>query len=133
MRPHELPRFLAPAGGQAVPAVETLHLVALHERPQRPSAEQVDFFRRAPFTGEDIMVELREIFVTHYHADHYLGLPGMLKTFALRGVTVSYATASFVRGTAASLAASTAPRVEVKGTLSTDRTRLEATTVKFED
>ena len=31
------------------------------------------------------LLELREIFVTHYHADHYLGLPGMLKTFALRG------------------------------------------------
>src|SRR5881227_1402965 len=30
------------------------------------------------------LIELREIFVTHYHADHYLGLPGMLKTFALR-------------------------------------------------
>jgi len=29
---------------------------------QRPSAEQVDFFRRAPFAGDDIMVELREIF-----------------------------------------------------------------------
>ena len=31
------------------------------------------------------MIDLREIFLTHYHADHYLGLPGMLKTFALRG------------------------------------------------
>jgi ribonuclease Z len=31
------------------------------------------------------LVELQEIFMTHYHADHYLGLPGMLKTFALRG------------------------------------------------
>src|SRR2546430_14558827 len=31
------------------------------------------------------LVELREIFVSHFHADHYLGLPGMLKTFALRG------------------------------------------------
>jgi ribonuclease Z len=31
------------------------------------------------------LVELREIFFTHYHADHFLGLPGMLKTFALRG------------------------------------------------
>ena len=31
------------------------------------------------------LVELREVFVTHYHADHYLGLPGMMKTFALRG------------------------------------------------
>jgi ribonuclease Z len=31
------------------------------------------------------LIEVREIFLTHYHADHYLGLPGMLKTFALRG------------------------------------------------
>ena len=29
--------------------------------------------------------DLEEIFFTHFHADHYLGLPGMLKTFALRG------------------------------------------------
>lgn len=29
--------------------------------------------------------DLEEIFLTHYHADHFLGLPGMLKTFALRG------------------------------------------------
>jgi ribonuclease Z len=28
--------------------------------------------------------ELDEIFLTHFHADHYLGLPGMLKTFGLR-------------------------------------------------
>jgi ribonuclease Z len=28
--------------------------------------------------------DLEEVFLTHYHADHYLGLPGMLKTFALR-------------------------------------------------
>src|SRR5436190_5286226 len=31
------------------------------------------------------LVELREVFISHFHADHYLGLPGMLKTFALRG------------------------------------------------
>jgi ribonuclease Z len=29
--------------------------------------------------------DLQEIFLTHFHADHFLGLPGMLKTFALRG------------------------------------------------
>ncbi len=29
--------------------------------------------------------ELEEMFLTHFHADHFLGVPGMLKTFALRG------------------------------------------------
>ncbi len=29
--------------------------------------------------------DLEEIFLTHFHGDHFLGLPGMLKTFALRG------------------------------------------------
>ena len=28
--------------------------------------------------------DLEEVFLTHFHADHYLGLPGMLKTFSLR-------------------------------------------------
>jgi ribonuclease Z len=31
------------------------------------------------------LLELREVCLTHYHADHYLGLPGMLKTYSLRG------------------------------------------------
>ncbi len=31
------------------------------------------------------LVDLEEVYLTHLHADHYLGLPGMLKTFQLRG------------------------------------------------
>jgi ribonuclease Z len=30
------------------------------------------------------LTELTEVFVTHFHADHWLGLPGLLKTFDLR-------------------------------------------------
>ncbi|HKH15187.1 MAG TPA: ribonuclease Z [Solirubrobacterales bacterium] len=29
------------------------------------------------------LVQLDEIYLTHYHADHYLGLPGLLKTYDL--------------------------------------------------
>jgi ribonuclease Z len=31
------------------------------------------------------LADLEHVFITHYHADHFLGLPGMLKTFSLRG------------------------------------------------
>ena len=31
------------------------------------------------------LVDLHDVFLSHFHADHFLGLPGMLKSFALRG------------------------------------------------
>src|SRR5579884_404859 len=31
------------------------------------------------------LADLTEVYLTHFHADHWLGLPGMLKTFDLRG------------------------------------------------
>lgn len=31
------------------------------------------------------LADLTEIYLTHFHTDHWLGLPGMLKTFDLRG------------------------------------------------
>ncbi len=33
------------------------------------------------------LAELDAVFITHFHADHWLGLPGMLKSFALRDRT----------------------------------------------
>jgi ribonuclease Z len=30
------------------------------------------------------LADLDDVFITHFHADHWLGLPGMLKSFALR-------------------------------------------------
>jgi ribonuclease Z len=30
------------------------------------------------------LVDVDSVFITHFHADHWLGLPGMLKSFALR-------------------------------------------------
>src|ERR1700730_17182643 len=30
------------------------------------------------------LIDLDSVFITHFHADHWLGLPGMLKSFALR-------------------------------------------------
>jgi ribonuclease Z len=30
------------------------------------------------------LVDLERVFISHFHADHFLGLPGLLKTFSLR-------------------------------------------------
>src|SRR5919109_4591576 len=35
--------------------------------------------------GSTGIVQLDALFLTHYHADHYLGVPGLLKTYDLQG------------------------------------------------
>ena len=60
------------------------------------------------------------------------GVDATAKTFVLRGVKVSFAgSVSFQRGTEAQLV--DGAKVEVKGTLSADRSTLTATLIKFED
>jgi len=39
--------------------------------------------QRQLLTSSIGLVDLREVFLTHFHADHYLGLPGLLKTYDL--------------------------------------------------
>ena len=51
---------------------------------RRPAARRLRGGHSAPADALGRSVELEEVFITHFHADHVLGLPGMLKTFALR-------------------------------------------------
>src|SRR5690242_12217130 len=60
-----LPAFLLRAGGERV-------LFDCGEGTQRQLTRSIG------------LLDMEAIFITHFHADHWLGLPGMLKSFALR-------------------------------------------------
>ena len=60
-----LPAVLVRRGGDRI-------LFDCGEGPQRQLVQSVG------------LTELTEVFLTHFHADHWLGLPGLLKTFDLR-------------------------------------------------
>lgn len=60
-----LPAILIRRGGEAI-------LIDCGEGTQRQLIKSVG------------LIELDSVWITHFHADHWLGLPGMLKSFALR-------------------------------------------------
>ncbi len=81
----DLSLFFAGTGGSVPTARRGLPAIAAARR-RRPAS--CSTAARAPSASSLRSVglpELDAIFLTHYHADHWLGLPGMLKTFDLRG------------------------------------------------
>ena len=90
-------------------------------------------------TANDGVIIATKVSIEDEHEDALKGfeLHGLIelletggKTFVLRGVTVSYGGSTFTHGIEADLA--NGRRVEVKGSLSTDGTRIEAKTIIFE-
>src|SRR5580765_5792641 len=92
-----------PVGSRIPSAAVELDLVFLGTSAAAPTAERATSATLIRRGGERVLVDcgegtqrqllrsdvglvdLEHVFLTHFHADHYLGLPGMLKTFALRG------------------------------------------------
>ena len=75
--------FLGTAG--SMPTARRAHGILLRRGGERLLFDCGEGTQRQLMRSDVGLAELREILLTHYHADHYLGLPGMLKTFALRG------------------------------------------------
>src|SRR4051794_27646626 len=75
--------FLGPAGSSP-PAARGLPATLIRRGGERLLFDCGEGTQRQLLQSTGL-VDLEEIFLTHYHADHFLGLPGMMKTFGLRG------------------------------------------------
>jgi ribonuclease Z len=80
----DLSIFFAGTGGSIPTARRGLPAVLLRRGGDRILFDCGEGTQRQ-LVGSVGLVELDGVFLTHFHADHWLGLPGMLKTFDLRG------------------------------------------------
>ena len=80
----DLSIFFAGTGGSIPTARRGLPAVLLRRGGDRILFDCGEGTQRQ-LVGSVGLVELDAVFLTHFHADHWLGLPGMLKTFELRG------------------------------------------------
>ena len=80
----DLSLFFAGTGGSVPTARRGLPAMLLRRGGDRVLFDCGEGTQRQ-LVGSVGLADLTEIFLTHFHSDHWLGLPGMLKTFDLRG------------------------------------------------
>src|SRR6201986_411494 len=80
----ELSIFFAGTGGSIPTAPRGLPSILLRRGGDRILVDCGEGTQRQLVSSVGL-ADLTEILLTHFHADHWLGLPGMLKTFDLRG------------------------------------------------
>src|SRR5271154_6167716 len=80
----DLSLFFAGTGGSVPSARRGLPAVLIRRGGERLLFDCAEGTQRQLMRSTLGLPDLEEIYLTHYHADHTLGLPGMLKTFALR-------------------------------------------------
>lgn len=79
----DLSLFFAGTGGSVPTARRGLPAVLLRRGGERLLFDCGEGTQRQLLRSTGL-ADLDDVFFTHYHADHWLGLPGMLKTFDLR-------------------------------------------------
>ncbi|MBV8429725.1 MAG: ribonuclease Z [Solirubrobacterales bacterium] len=80
----DLSVFFAGTGGSIPTAVRGLPAILVRRGGERILFDCGEGTQRQLVQSVGL-ADLDEIFLTHFHADHWLGLPGLLKTFDLRG------------------------------------------------
>jgi ribonuclease Z len=80
----DLSVFFAGTGGSIPTAARGLPALLVRRGGERILFDCGEGTQRQ-LVGSVGLADLDDVFLTHFHADHWLGLPGLLKTFDLRG------------------------------------------------
>src|ERR1700761_5344490 len=80
----DLSVFFAGTGGSIPTAARGLPALLVRRGGERILFDCSEGTQRQ-LVGSVGLADLDDVFLTHFHADHWLGLPGLLKTFDLRG------------------------------------------------